>query len=662
MSDLDSQLKQRQKSSLLPLLIATLVTISVALIIIVYLFVVKGHAIKVMPLELQDSMVVEVQSGVGFVSDDVVYRFGGDVTIAVSAPTYFESQKLITDASASVVEVELKPKPGILNGSVAQAYGDSTLWVVNGRLLAKGAQIEEPLEAGSYQLSIENPYYEPVQQSLTVERDKAVMLAPELTAVDGKMTLDSNPQGADVYVDGVAKGKTPVSFSSLGGSFKVELHKAGFEPTVEQVDITNSNGDVKRQYNLKPQQAYIDITTSPAGGTLLIDGNQVEPGQISIDANAIHTVRYVKPGFYSFNSKVILPPKEIKTYPITLKPEQGKVSVKSNVEADVYINGNLAGKTPLTKTLPATEHEIKLVKQGYRSVVKKLIPSAKHTSSVDVTMLTEFDARRKEGRPLFISTLGIQMQLFNMTAFTMGSPANEIGRQRNEFAVRVDFTRPVWVGKHEVTQAQYHAFDNSVAKSQLPVSNISWIDAAKYCNWLSEQEALMPYYRINNDQLVGVNTQARGYRLLSEAEWEWLAKKAKRASPTKYVWGDSERLPREAGNFADQTLKSKQAFYFEDYKDGFTGKAPVGSFRADKAGLYDLAGNVSEWVFDVSSYVTPDLSVVHKDYTGPIQGGSRLAKGSNYQSGRMQSLRSALKIVSDGPSETIGFRIARYER
>ena len=162
--------------------------------------------------------------------------------------------------------------------------------------------------------------------------------------------------------------------------------------------------------------------------------------------------------------------------------------------------------------------------------------------------------------------------------------------------------------------------------------------------------------------MLGINPQARGYRLLTEAEWEWLAKKAKRARATKYVWGDSERIPRDAGNFADSSLKGQQPFYFANYQDGFANKAPVGSFRADKAGLYDLAGNVSEWVFDSSSYVTPDLSKVHIDYTGPRSTGNPIAKGGNYLSGRMQSLRGAVKIISDGPSATIGFRIARYER
>ncbi|WP_105254044.1 PEGA domain-containing protein [Pseudoalteromonas sp. T1lg75] len=662
MSELDAQLKQRQKSSLLPLLIATCLALLSVAAIVIYLFIAKGHAIKVLPAEAQEHAQVEIVSGFGFVTDELVYRFASDVKIKVSSPTFFAQEQMLTDSSPAAVTLELKPRPGTLVGKFTQPYGEQTLWIVDGRLLAKGANISEPLAEGEYRLAIENPYYQNQQQTLIVARTQTTEVVAELTPVDGVLELASIPSGAEVYVDGKSMGKTPLRQALTGGSYALELHKPGYQASVENVEITEQYPSVTRQYQLKPEQAYLEITLTPEGGSLFIDGQKVAPGHVAVDANTMHRVRYDKPGFYSFDSKVILPPKEQKFYAITLKPEQGQVSVRSNVEAEVYINGRSRGNTPLNKTLPAIAHEIKVTKPGYRSVVKTITPSAKHDSTVNVTLLPEFEARRQEGQPLFVSTLGMELQLFNMKPFSMGSPANEVGRQRNEFQVRVDFSRPIWVAKHEVTEAQFHAFDKRVPKSQLPVTNISWLTAAQYCNWLSEQEALEPYYRIVNNQFAGINKKARGYRLLSEAEWEWLAKKAKRARATKYVWGDSERVPRDAGNFADVGLKGKQAFYLSDYQDSHTGKAPVGSYRADKAGLYDLAGNVSEWVFDVSSYVTPDLSRVHSDYLGPSGGGNHIAKGGNYQSGRLQDLRAALKIVADGPSETIGFRIARYER
>ncbi|MEM0516542.1 PEGA domain-containing protein [Pseudoalteromonas sp. YIC-827] len=662
MSELDAQLKQRQKSSLLPLLIASCLALLSVAAIVIYLFIAKGHAIKVLPVEAQEQAQVEIAAGFGLVTDELVYRFASDVKIKVSSATYFSQELVLTDTSPAAVTVELKPRPGTLAGKVTQPYGEHTLWVVDGRLLAKGVSISEPLSEGEYRLSIENPYYQNQQQALVMARAQTTEISPELAPISGGLELTSIPNGAEVYINGKSLGKTPLEHTLPGGSYALELHKPGYEPSIEQVEITEQFPIVSRQYQLKPEQAYLEITLEPEGGSLFIDGQKVAPGRVAVDANTMHRVRYDKPGYYSFNSKVILPPKEQKFYAITLKPEQGKVSVRSNVEAEVYINGQLRGKTPLTKILPAIGHEIKVSKPGYRTVVKTLTPSAKHASTVDITLLTEFDARRQEGRPLFVSTLGMELQQFKMTPFTLGSPANEVGRQRNEFQVQVDFTRPIWVAKHEVTEAQFHAFDKQAPKSQLPVTNISWLAAVQYCNWLSEQEALEPYYRIVNNQFAGINKKARGYRLLSEAEWEWLAKKAKRARATKYVWGDSERVPKEVGNFADASLKGKQAFYLADYQDNHAGKAPVGSYRADKAGLYDLAGNVSEWVFDVSSYVTPDLTRVHKDYLGPGGGGNHIAKGGNYQAGRLQDLRAARKIIADGPSETIGFRIARYER
>ncbi|TMO48109.1 PEGA domain-containing protein [Pseudoalteromonas ruthenica] len=662
MSDLDAQLKQRQKSTLLPMLIGALLALLLALTVVVYLFVVKGHTIKVSPEPAAQQAQFKVTSGMGWLSDNVLYRLASDVSVQVSSPTYYDHAQQITATTASVVEVELKPKPGTLAAKVSAPFAEHTLWVVDEQLLGKGAAISEPLEQGQYQLSIENPYYQRWQKRIELERAQTLTLEPLLKPIKGALTVASVPSGADVYVNDQLQGQTPFSLSVSGGIYQITVQKQGYRDSTEELEVTDQFPSVERNYQLKAQQATLAFTLQPSGGSLFVNGQLISETELSVDANTMHSVRYVKPGFYSFNSKVILPPQAHKAYPITLKPEQGKVTITSNVQAQVYIDEQPVATTPLTTMLPALAHDVKVAKPGYRAVHKKLTPSAEHPTTMHVELLTEFDARRREGRPLFVSTLGIEMKRFSMDAFTMGSPQNEIGRKRNEFPVKVDFSRTVWVSAHEISEAQFSAFANDVAPSSLPVSNISWLRALQYCNWLSEQEALTPYYRIANNQLLGINPQARGYRLLTEAEWEWLAKKAKRARATKYVWGDSERIPRDAGNFADSSLKGQQPFYFANYQDGFANKAPVGSFRADKAGLYDLAGNVSEWVFDSSSYVTPDLSKVHIDYTGPRSTGNPIAKGGNYLSGRMQSLRGAVKIISDGPSATIGFRIARYER
>ena len=111
-------------------------------------------------------------------------------------------------------------------------------------------------------------------------------------------------------------------------------------------------------------------------------------------------------------------------------------------------------------------------------------------------------------------------------------------------------------------------------------------------------------------------------------------------------------------NFADISAKNAFGNIIDNYDDTFRGPAPSGSFNANDLGIFDLAGNVSEWVNDI--YSTEMVINLLVDSTGPKKGGYRVIRGSSYTQGNYSSLRLTFRDYGRNPRADVGFRIARY--
>ncbi|MBZ0221408.1 MAG: SUMF1/EgtB/PvdO family nonheme iron enzyme [Dokdonella sp.] len=185
-----------------------------------------------------------------------------------------------------------------------------------------------------------------------------------------------------------------------------------------------------------------------------------------------------------------------------------------------------------------------------------------------------------------------------------------------------------------------NAYDGSKARGDLPVVNVSWNDAMAYIQWLSEHTG-------------------KHYRLPSEAEFEY----AERAgSTTRYPWGDGnpEKAITNITGEGDRS-PSKRAWsnYFPRYSDGYWGPAPVRSFPANAFGLYDLDGNLSEWVQDCWH---DNYTRAPRDSSAWVNPGCErhVVRGGSWGSDPLQ-VRSAFRTSApaDARSARVGFRVAR---
>ena len=212
---------------------------------------------------------------------------------------------------------------------------------------------------------------------------------------------------------------------------------------------------------------------------------------------------------------------------------------------------------------------------------------------------------------------------------------------------RVTIGQPFAVGKYEVTFAEwdgcvvgggcngYRPDDRGWGRGRRPVINVSWEDAVAYTRWLSEQTG-------------------QKYRLLSEAEWEYVTRAG---TTTKYWWGNE--LGRNRANCDGCGSQWEPGFL---HLGGQT--APVGSFEANGWGLYDVHGNVSEWVQDCWNW---SYRGAPSDGRAWEQGdcSDRVRRGGHWDDGSWHEEPWALRSTSRSWSSTdarfsgLGFRIAR---
>jgi formylglycine-generating enzyme required for sulfatase activity len=283
-----------------------------------------------------------------------------------------------------------------------------------------------------------------------------------------------------------------------------------------------------------------------------------------------------------------------------------------------------------------------------------------------------------------------QMIVVDADRFSMGSPRSELGHQENETAHDVILTNSFHMAVSEVTNQQYSdlaqwAFDNgycSVSRSSLvdnldeateelldldsedsevsfnqgifsvdsgkenyPVKEVSWYGAVSYCDWLSIQEGISRAYdhstwQCNNNDPY----QAQGYRLPTEAEWEFACRAG---ATTAFTNGEITEI-----NCEDPILDSAGWYCGNaDVEDH-----PVAELSANRWELYDMHGNLYEWCNDWYDVYDGDIT----DPSGADLGELRIIRGGGWSSSAVDC-RSAYRFYSYpyGSSDQIGFRFVR---
>jgi len=243
---------------------------------------------------------------------------------------------------------------------------------------------------------------------------------------------------------------------------------------------------------------------------------------------------------------------------------------------------------------------------------------------------------------------------------------------------RVRITKPFYLGTYHVTRGQFRQFVAATAyktgaekgknpgaygwdpdkkefgfnekyswrnagfqqTDEHPVVNVSWNDGVAFCKWLSKKEG-------------------KTYRLPTEAEWEYACRAG---TTTRYYSGDDPETLAKVGNVADAAAKAK----FPDWQytikanDGYVFTAPVGKFKPNAFGLYDMHGNAWQWCADWYGTEYYAKSPVD-DPTGPASGNVRVLRGNSWGNWPGSTRSAGRNGYPDGSDDSTGFRVARTQ-
>ena len=374
--------------------------------------------------------------------------------------------------------------------------------------------------------------------------------------------------------------------------------------------------------NIIAQNNIPTPTISPDGGTFVIDeDNNVYP---------IESFEYGLGGRTGFTLNC-----EDKTAVIIYTTDGTTPALNNGI---VVVNGSTI-KILKTSTIKASAFKGSTNKSGVKSALYTFVTPEKY---IEIN-----------GELLFSQMIKVEGGFFSM-----GS--NDEYRGKDELPIHIVKIEDFYISKYEVTQGEYKVIMKKTPSygdygigSNYPVNNVNWYNAVEYCNALSKKEGLTPCYTIDknsNDSnnksiyddlkwLVVCDFSANGYRLPTEAEWEYASKGG--AKSNNYIYSGSNDIDKVAWN--------------DNNSEGSCHS--VGTKASNELGLYDMSGNVWEWCWDwYDEYSSEAVS----DPQGVSSQSSRVKRGGYWDNHRNYCrMANRSKSTPSNQSNGIGFRLVR---
>ncbi|MEM7674141.1 MAG: SUMF1/EgtB/PvdO family nonheme iron enzyme, partial [Verrucomicrobiota bacterium] len=493
--------------------------------------------------------------------------------------------------------------------------------------------------------------------ALTVE--ELVSVKVPLEPLPSQAEIWTIPNGAEIAVNGVARGQSPIRLTGLPSEVPLTITASleGRRSESQSITLEPNSGVVIDFGEFEMQQAFIMPKIALSGETdpqivdlidISLDGETVtlnETGLLEL-APGSHRLAASHPDYRSAEQVFEIQDAEEVELSMILEPKPGIVRVLGPLpeNAKLLVNRRAvefprSGEILMAVT-PRREHEVVIEALNYHPF--RTLVTIDPNRTQDLVPTLERIAGPERETSWTLPYIQMQMVWIPTGQFSFGSPLPEHARLPNEGPIRTrNMESSFWIGAHEVTQRIYRAVmqkNPSLFEGlENPVDSVSWDDAMAFCAKLTEIEREAERLPVGYE-----------YRLPSEAEWEYAAR-AGTNSP--YFWGGYAH--NSLGNFSG--VYPRGSSYDGQGRDHY-GTIQVGSFAANPWGLFDVHGNVREWTLDVYGSKPPrelDLGIGNtSDFL------RRTQRGGGWED-NAPACRSAarLAVSPELQSHAVGFRV-----
>jgi formylglycine-generating enzyme required for sulfatase activity len=422
---------------------------------------------------------------------------------------------------------------------------------------SKTAQINE----GVHIITLELSGYDKLEKTININKNNTYFEFNLIKVEDAALMINSEPDGATVYLEDVKLGETPLSVFYVPGNYTVKVVKEGYV-TIENQTLTVTAPETKKIFTLEDNVGYLSVSTYKNAKVFVNDKEYTTHSNIKLTAQVLMNIKVTMPKAQDFEKQIVLKRNESITIDMFPEIETGTVKVAvTPFDATIELTGD-AGEhytydgMHIFSDIPTGEYTLEVKAEGYAT--KNVILTLAENEVLDKNIKLE------RGPGGDIDMVFVMGGIFTMGCTGEQSDCDDVEKPAHKVTVS-----NFYIGKYEVTQKQWREImGNNPSKfkncDNCPVERVSWNKVQKFILKLNQKTG-------------------KTYRLPTEAEWEYTAR------------GGASTGSARATQYAGSNNIDDVAWYLEN-SGGKT--HPVGQKQPNELSIYDMSGNVREWCSD----------------------------------------------------------------